>query len=65
MNPASGQRIFDQIGHRWPYAPDGNGGPPLHAELEWGAHSGDPGRLGSAAPLFPRLEVETVDSGAA
>jgi len=63
--PASGQRIFDQIGHSWPYAPDGNGGPPLRAELEWGAHAGDPGRLGSAAPLFPRLEVETVDSGAA
>jgi len=58
--PATGPRVLAQLGHAWPYAADGNGGPPLLDELRWGAHAGEPGRLGAAEPLFPRLETETA-----
>ena len=39
-------------GHAYPYAPDGNGGPPILDELGWGVHAGRgrPG-LGSGAAL--------------
>jgi len=40
--PTSAPKVLDQIGHAYPYAPDGNGGPPLLAELEWGAHASAP-----------------------
>jgi methionyl-tRNA synthetase len=60
--PGTGPRVLAQLGYDWPYAADGNGGPPLRDELRWAAHAGLPGRLGPAEPLFPRLEVETETS---
>ena len=57
--PNSAPRVLAQLGHAYPYGLDGNGGPPLLHELAWGAHRGEPGRLGTAEPLFPRLEVES------
>jgi methionyl-tRNA synthetase len=56
--PATAPRIFDQLGYAYPYASDGNGGPPLLGELAWGCHSGESGRLAEPVPLFPRLEGE-------
>jgi methionyl-tRNA synthetase len=58
--PATAPRVLAQLGYGWPYGPDGNGGPPLLEELRWGAHVGEPGQLGAAEPLFPRLETETA-----
>ena len=46
----------------YPYGADGNGGPPLLAELAWGAHAAEPGTLASPVPLFPRLESEPAES---
>ncbi|HEX8025724.1 MAG TPA: methionine--tRNA ligase [Candidatus Limnocylindrales bacterium] len=63
--PGASPKAFEQLGYAWPYGADGNGGPPLLAELEWGARAGEPGRLGAAVPLFPRLEVEVVESAPA
>jgi methionyl-tRNA synthetase len=56
--PASAPRVLGQLGHRYPYAPDGNGGPPAVDELAWGAHATEPGRVATPEPLFPRLDVE-------
>ena len=58
--PTIAPRVLGQLGYRYPYAPDGNGGPPLLEELRWGAHAGEPGTLTEAQPLFPRLETETA-----
>jgi hypothetical protein len=57
--PASAPRILAQLGYAWPYAADGNGGPPLLDELRWGAHAAEAGTLAAPEPLFPRLESET------
>ncbi len=62
--PGLGPRLFPQLGHAYPYGPDGNGGPPAAGELSWGAHAAEPGRIGPAVPLFPRLEAE-VDAAEA
>ncbi len=56
--PATAPRVLAQLGYAWPYASDGNGGPPIIGELGWGTHSGESGRLEVAEPLFPRLDVE-------
>ena len=56
--PATAPRLLAQLGYEYPYGDDGNGGPPILDELLWGAHSGEAGRLESAEPLFPRLDVE-------
>ncbi len=56
--PATAARVADQLGHEYRYRPDGNGGPPLLEELAWAAHANTPGRLATAVPLFPRLDVE-------
>ena len=56
--PITAPRILAQLGHAFPYAPDGNGGPPLLDELVWGAHAAETGRVGTAEPLFPRLDTE-------
>ncbi len=56
--PGMAPRVLAQLGHAYPYAPDGNGGPPLVEELAWGAHAGQPGRLTDPVPLFPRLELD-------
>jgi methionyl-tRNA synthetase len=62
--PAVGPRLFEQLGHSYPYRPDGNGGPPAAEELGWGAHGAEPGRLGAAVPLFPRLDPEAESAEA-
>jgi methionyl-tRNA synthetase len=56
--PATAPRILAQLGYPWPYANDGNGGPPVIGELAWGAHSGEAGQMEQPEPLFPRLDVE-------
>jgi methionyl-tRNA synthetase len=56
--PATAPRIFAQLGYAYPYANDGNAGPPILGELEWGAHSGETGLMAQPEPLFPRLDVE-------
>jgi len=58
--PGTAPRVSEQLGYAYPYAADGNGGPPLLDELEWGRHAGEPGSLGTAAPLFPRLDVDST-----
>jgi methionyl-tRNA synthetase len=60
--PSIAPRVFDQLGYPYPYAPDGNDGPPLLDELEWGRQAGAPGSLGAPAPLFPRLESEAASA---
>ena len=56
--PNTGVRVLGQLGYAFPYGPDGNGGPDLLAELTWGAHAGEPGRVTAPEPLFPRLDLE-------
>jgi methionyl-tRNA synthetase len=58
--PATAPRVFEQLGHRYRYGPDGNGGPPILDELEWGSHIAETGSLGTPAPLFPRLDIESA-----
>jgi methionyl-tRNA synthetase len=60
--PNTAPRVLAQLGFAYPYGPDGNGGPPLAAELAWAAHAREPGRLAQPEPLFPRLDVESADS---
>ena len=60
--PGTAPRVLGQLGHGYPYGPDGNGGPLLLEELRWGARAGEPGNMGTPEPLFPRLDV---DAGAA
>jgi methionyl-tRNA synthetase len=57
--PSIAPRVLEQLGYAYGYGPDGNGGPPLLEELEWGRHASEAGRLGTASPLFPRLDVES------
>jgi hypothetical protein len=63
--PGTAPRVFEQLGHAYAYGPDGNGGPPILAELAWGAHAAAPGRVGAPQPLFPRLETEAAAETAA
>ena len=58
--PGTAPRLLAQLGHAYPYAADGNGGPPVVGELAWGAKAAEAGRLTAPEPLFPRLDVETV-----
>ena len=58
--PGTAPRLLAQLGHAYPYAADGNGGPPILDELAWGAKAAEAGRLTAPEPLFPRLDVETV-----
>jgi len=62
--PGTAPRVFAQLGHAYPYAADGNGGPPLLDEIRWGAHADVPGILGAPEPLFPRLESEAAAEAA-
>ncbi len=57
--PGAAPGVLAQLGYRYPYGPDGNGGPPLLDELAWGRHAGEPGRLSQPEPLFPRLDVDS------
>jgi hypothetical protein len=63
--PSIAPRALEQLGHGYAYAGDGNGGPPILEALAWGAGAGEPGRLGTPAPLFPRLETEAASDAAA
>jgi hypothetical protein len=58
--PGIAPRVLAQLGYDYPYRVDGNGGPPILEELAWGARAGELGRVGSAEPLFPRLEAEAA-----
>ena len=58
--PATSPRVLGQLGHDYPYGPDGNGGPPVAEELAWGAHAAAVGRVTAPEPLFPRLDVDPV-----
>jgi methionyl-tRNA synthetase len=60
--PGSAARVLGQLGLAYPYGPDGNAGPPILDELRWGARASEEGRLGTAEPLFPRLDVESGDA---
>ena len=60
--PGLAPRVLAQLGHRYSYGPDGNGGPPLLDELCWGAHAAEAGMLAAATPLFPRLEAEAAEA---
>jgi methionyl-tRNA synthetase len=60
--PGTAPRLLAQLGHAYPYGPDGNGGPPVLDELRWGAHASDAGRLAAPEPLFPRLDTEAEAS---
>jgi methionyl-tRNA synthetase len=56
--PSIAPLAMEQLGQPYPYGPDGNHGPPIGDLLAWGAVAGADGRLGTPAPLFPRLESE-------
>ncbi len=58
--PGMAPRILAQLGFPYPYAPDGNAGPPLADELEWGAHASVIGKVSTPEPLFPRLDTEVA-----
>ena len=59
--PGAAPRVLAQLGYEYPYGPDGNGGPPILDELAWGAHAGEAGTMTQAEPLFPRLDVDSVE----
>jgi methionyl-tRNA synthetase len=59
--PATAPRVMAQLGHGYPYLPDGNGGPPIDALLGWGSAVAD-GHVGAPEPLFPRLDSEREGS---
>ncbi|HSL97429.1 MAG TPA: class I tRNA ligase family protein, partial [Candidatus Deferrimicrobiaceae bacterium] len=60
--PSVAPRALEQLGYPYPYGADGNGGPPLLDELEWGSQAAEAGSLGTPSPLFPRLEAEAPAS---
>jgi methionyl-tRNA synthetase len=62
--PQAAPRALAQLGYEYGYAADGKGGPALLGELQWGAHAAEAGRLGAAAPLFPRLATEAATPAA-
>ncbi len=56
--PYAAVRILAQLGHGFPYGPDGNGGPPIQELAAWGAAAGEPGTVQAAEPIFPRRDTE-------
>jgi methionyl-tRNA synthetase len=62
--PLTAPRALAQLGYEYPYAADGNGGPALLDELQWGAHAGQAGRLAAAEPLFPRIDTAAATPAA-
>jgi methionyl-tRNA synthetase len=55
--PGVAPRVADQLGVAYPYAADGNDGPPLADLVAWGG--GEPaGRVGEQQILFPRIEAD-------
>jgi methionyl-tRNA synthetase len=55
--PGVAPRVAAQLGVAYPYAADGNGGPPLVDLAAWGG-GGPAGRVGQQQILFPRIEAE-------
>ncbi len=51
--PGTAPRVLAQLGFDYPYAADGNDGPPLLDELRWGAHAAEPGKAGGARAAVP------------
>ncbi len=60
--PGVAPRVLAQLGYPYPYAADGNVGPPILDELMWGAHADETGRVTAPEPLFPRLDTESEAS---
>ncbi|MFN8520689.1 MAG: methionine--tRNA ligase [Chloroflexota bacterium] len=55
--PDAAARMLAQLGHTYPYGPDGNDGPDVAELTVWGAAAGE-GVVAEPVPLFPRLEAE-------
>jgi methionyl-tRNA synthetase len=55
--PQAAARASAQLGVAYPYAADGNGGPPLAELASWGAER-SAGRVGAQEILFPRVEID-------
>ena len=60
--PDAAPRVLAQLGYDYLYGDDGNGGPPILDALRWGARADEPGQVGTAEPLFPRLETEALET---
>jgi methionyl-tRNA synthetase len=60
--PGAAPRVLRQLGYGYPWDARGDGGPALLDELAWGARTDEPGTLAAPTPLFPRLELETVEA---
>jgi methionyl-tRNA synthetase len=60
--PETAARAAEQLGVAYHYQHDGNGGPPLADLVAWGALPAG-GRIGTVAPLFPRLELDEAGGG--
>src|SRR4029078_13128719 len=60
--PGAAPRVLGQLGFSYGYGRDGNGEASVLGELEWGACANEAGRVGDPEPLFPRLEVEAVET---
>ncbi len=54
--PGAASRVAGQLGVGYPYAPDGNGGPPLAELAAWGG-GGPAGSIGEQEILFPRIDT--------
>ncbi len=64
--PSMAPRILGQLGYGYPYGADGNGGPAVLGQLEWGAQSAVGGRVASTpTPLFPRVDAEPSEAAPA
>jgi methionyl-tRNA synthetase len=60
--PNTSPRVLAQLGYNFPYRADGNGGPPILDELRWEGRGAESGKVGTAEPLFPRLDVDSGDA---
>lgn len=60
--PHTAPNAAGQLGVRYDYDRDGNGGPPLDDLLRWGGGPSG-GTLGAPVPLFPRLDVHAAVPG--
>ena len=63
--PTIAPRVLEQTGHAYGYDADGNGGPPVLARLAWGADDGAGRVTDTPVPLFPRVDVEAVETAPA
>jgi methionyl-tRNA synthetase len=54
--PGTAPRVAQQLGSDYPYAADGNGGPPLDELARWGGVAGER-QVGEQQILFPRIDA--------